>query len=65
MAMNPERQLHHGSMADCIGRARSQDDAKRRAHRCIETVQASTRLAAGPALNLFLRASSIHSASLV
>lgn len=50
MAMNPELQLHHGSMADYIGRALSQDDAKRLAHRCIETVQASTRLAAGPAL---------------
>lgn len=50
MAMNPELHLHYGSMAEYIGRARSQDDAMRRAHRCIETVQASTRLAAGPAL---------------
>lgn len=30
---------------DSIARARSQDDAKRRAHRCIEAVQVATRLA--------------------
>jgi len=34
------------AMADYIGRARSQDDAKRRAHRCIEAVGEATRLAA-------------------
>ena len=33
------------AMADYIGRARSQDDAKRRAHRCIEAVQEAARLA--------------------
>ncbi|MGB5136811.1 MAG: DUF4236 domain-containing protein [Prochlorococcaceae cyanobacterium] len=35
------------ALADYIGRARSQDDAKRRAHRCIEAVREATRLAAG------------------
>jgi hypothetical protein len=34
------------AMADYIGRARSQDDVKRRAHRCIEAVQEATRLGA-------------------
>jgi len=33
------------AMEAYITRARSQDDAKRRAHRCIEAVQESTRLA--------------------
>jgi len=35
------------AMADYITRSRSQDDAKRRAHRCIEAMQEATRLAAG------------------
>jgi hypothetical protein len=35
------------AMVDTISRARSQDDAKRRAHRCIEAVQQATRLADG------------------
>ncbi|MFO8239152.1 MAG: DUF4236 domain-containing protein [Prochlorococcaceae cyanobacterium] len=35
------------AMADYISRARSQDDAKRRAHRCIEAVQEASRPAAG------------------
>ena len=34
-------------MADYITRARSQDDAKRRAHRCIEAAAAASRLAVG------------------
>jgi hypothetical protein len=34
-------------MADYISRARSQDDAKRRAHRCIEAAAEASRLAAG------------------
>jgi hypothetical protein len=34
------------AMADYITRARSQDDTKRRAHRCIEAVREATRLAA-------------------
>ncbi|MCP9928813.1 DUF4236 domain-containing protein [Cyanobium sp. CH-040] len=34
------------AMADYIGSARSQDDAKRRAHRCIEAVREATLLAA-------------------
>lgn len=35
------------ALADTIGRARSQDYAKRRAHRCIEAVQGAMRLGAG------------------
>lgn len=35
------------AMADYISRARSQDDTKRRAQRCIEAVQQATRLADG------------------
>jgi hypothetical protein len=35
------------AMVNYIGRARSQDDTKRRAHRCIEAVQQATRLADG------------------
>ncbi|MGB5135853.1 MAG: DUF4236 domain-containing protein [Prochlorococcaceae cyanobacterium] len=35
------------TMADYINRARSQDDAKRRAQRCIEAVREATLLAAG------------------
>ena len=38
------------ALADYIGRARSQDDTKRRAHRCIEAVQQATRLADGRSL---------------
>jgi len=38
------------AMEDYITRARSQDDAKRRAHRCIEAVREATRLAAGRGL---------------
>ncbi|MGL6135274.1 MAG: hypothetical protein ACRC1L_13960 [Prochlorococcaceae cyanobacterium] len=41
------------AMADYIGRARSQDDAKRRAHRCIEAAEEASRLAAGRGLISF------------
>ena len=34
------------AMADYVNRARSQDDVKRRAHRCIEAAAEATRLAA-------------------